>query len=78
VFAYINGDEILSADITPGGWNSIALTYDSTVPTNNIKLYVDGVKTQKDFQQIITTNENALIIGGLKSIIDEVIIYNKV
>lgn len=79
IFAYMNGNQLLSADMTTGAWNFIVLTYDSAASTNNIKLYVKGiVQGQKVYSQNIIANANDLIIGGLKSTIDEVVIYNRV
>ncbi len=78
-YASINGVVIDSA-ITPG-WNHIALTYDSALGTNHMKLYVNGsLADQANCAGGISTSINDLIIGNgdaFNGVIDEVKIYKR-
>ncbi|NOR84480.1 hypothetical protein GQ473_00030, partial [archaeon] len=76
-FATIN-NKTISATIS-SGWNYIALTYNQTATSQQMKLYINGTEqTTADYTTAITTNTNDLIIGNsFTGTIDEVRIYNK-
>jgi len=66
------------------GWHHLVGVYDPSLPSDNVKLYVDGKQTgvTSDFTGKISVSPNPLYIGRVmdlyfNGIIDEVRIYNR-
>jgi len=76
IFATINDDVTISGSIALEEWNFVVLTYDMSY----LRLYIvndDGLKMESErYTALISTNENNLIFGGLKGILDEIEIYS--
>ncbi|NOR85255.1 hypothetical protein GQ473_03995, partial [archaeon] len=73
----INNQTIIAT--ISSGWNHIALTYNQTESSQQMKLYVGSVlKTTADYSMAIVTNANNVIIGNnFNGTIDEVRIWNR-
>lgn len=55
---------LLSSAFPPNTWTHVAMTYDSTLPSNQRKFYINGVlDTQSNWTGGATTNTNDLFIG---------------
>ena len=75
IFAHLNS-RILSTPLLLG-FNYVVLTYNRSLSSNQMKLYVNGVlKTEVSETSSINSNGNNLIIGEYNCIIDEVTIWN--
>lgn len=66
-----------------GSWHHFAGTYDNSLGSNQMKVYIDGIKgTDKTFDIVITNGNNGLLLGfgeggaHLNGNIDEVSIWN--
>jgi hypothetical protein len=76
-FATIN-DQMIFAELNSSGFNHVALTYNRTASSDQMKLYINGtLQTTFTLSDEISTNTNDLIIGELNSIIDEITIWSK-
>ncbi len=79
VYSSINGVVIDSAIVA--GWNHAALTYDSALGSNHMKLYVNGALAgQANNAGGISSNGNDLIIGdkiAFNGTIDEVKVWSR-
>lgn len=67
--------------LLPNQWYYLTATYDSTVSTNNAKIYINGrLDNQTTYSGAIDTDTQTLYVGGgswfLNGLIDEVKIYN--
>jgi hypothetical protein len=72
VFVYLNDLAVVSADILTNQWNFIVFTFKN----NWAHLYINGVlKSSNKFSQNVHTNTNAIRLGGLVGVMDEVAIY---
>jgi hypothetical protein len=75
IFTHINS-RILSTSLL-SGFNYVVLTYNRSLSSNQIKLYINGVKkTETSETSPINSNGNNLIMGEYNCIIDEVTIWN--
>ena len=75
VFGHINS-RIISAPL-PSGFSHIVLTYNRSLSSNQMKLYVNGViQTEVDESSSININGNNLIMGEYNCVLDEVTIWN--
>ena len=71
VIGYINGKTI-SAPLNKG-FNYVVLTYDRTLSSNQMKLYVNTtLKDQDSYTASITTNNNHIYFGGMHQQLDEI------
>ena len=61
------------------GWNHVVMTYNSTLASNQLKLYINGqLSTQSNLTESITTTSNSLTIGqNHQGIIEEPAIWNR-
>ena len=75
IFGYINS-KIISAPLS-SGFNYVTLTYNRSLSSNQMKLYVDGVlQTEVTESSLINNNGNNLIMGEYNCVLDEVTIWN--
>lgn len=52
-------------DLSPMRWYFIEASYDSSLASNNMKLFIDGVlNIQGNYTTVITNNNTPIIIGG--------------
>jgi len=80
-----NGTSHCAGEITlTEGWHHLVGVYDPSLPSDNVKLYVDGKQTgvTSDFTGKISVSPNPLYIGHVEhqyfnGTIDEVHIYNR-
>jgi hypothetical protein len=71
VVGYINGKTI-SAPLQKG-FNYVVLTYDRTLPSDQMKLYVNTtLKAKTTYTSSISTNNNHIYFGGMHQQLDEV------
>jgi concanavalin A-like lectin/glucanase superfamily protein len=77
VYGKINNVTI-SASLTEG-WNHVALTYDNSSASNQIKLYVDSVHSASgSLKKGIDVNDNDFFIGtNYAGFIDDVAVWNR-
>lgn len=84
---YYSGLNLSGGYIPDNNWHHIVGTFDKTLSSNNLKIYIDGIlkgQTTRSSNLVITPNAN-LLIGGSYSwpypsvdlIADEVMIYNR-
>ena len=75
IFGHING-KIISAPLS-AGFNHVVLTYNRSLSSNQMKLFVNGVlKTEDTYSSLINSNNNDLIMGQYNCVLDEVTIWN--
>ena len=76
MIGYINSKTISAPLLSE--FNHVVLTYNRSLSTNQMKLYVNGViQNQVDESSTINTNSNNLIMGSeYNCILDEVTIWN--
>ncbi|MBU0497611.1 MAG: type IV pilin [Candidatus Thermoplasmatota archaeon] len=71
VWAYINA-KVLSAPLQPG-MNYVVLTYDKTLASDQMKLYINTtLKAKLTYITAITQTNNHIYMGGVNSLLDEV------
>jgi hypothetical protein len=74
VFAFLNSEQILYADINKEQWNFVVLTYAASHGWAN--LYVNGDwQSSYYFNELINKNNNDVRLGGVLGVMDEVYIY---
>jgi hypothetical protein len=75
VYGHIN-NEVISAPLS-SGFNYIVLTYNRSLSSNQMKLYINGVlQTERSESSTINNNDYNLIMGEYNCILDEVTIWN--
>ena len=78
VSASLNGNELVSGSVDSSKWSYVAITYDNTLPSDQLKLYVDGVSfSTATYTELINVNDNPLYLAnGYTGNMDEVALYN--
>lgn len=78
VFVFLNGQELLSGPLKRNLWNFVTFTYKfdkADIESCNIFLYVDGELVDSGLYNQIINNNNELVLGGFRGLLDEVILF---
>ena len=71
IYGYIN-NQVLSAPLK-NGFNYVVLTYDKTLASDQMRLYVNTtLKAKKTYATSISTNNNHIYFGGMHQQLDEI------
>ncbi len=78
ISAGINGNLEISGTLNTGVWNHIVLTYDQTLPTDQLNLYIDGSFASSAIQTdaVVENTNSVFLANGYEGYLDEISLYD--